>query len=323
MRSLAAIALTLALTGPLAAETVAPPPPVPPPGNGPLGAGGLAAPDPTPFTDAAWDDGLAEVAHYDLTQFRYGEHHPGQAVLIVVREHLDPARVVKAAGDVDGAVPVLKAHLVKSFATGVYRYEQACTVLARRADGVPLRLLVGSHEWCGTAGKSWVNRGEGSLLRVQSYFDGHGDVEQPLALGARDVLEDALPLWLRGVDGARATALEAIRVVPTQLEARAQSTVPVPARLAARAVEAEVPAGRFPAWELDLVAEGSQPAGDGVAWPSGAARRWVAVVERAAPRRLLRWRDGAGTELVLTRWERTDYWTHHGRADAPRRTPDK
>jgi hypothetical protein len=311
----------LLLPGALAAETIAPPPALAAPGGGGLGAGGLHVPDPALFAGPLWEDGLAEVSRFDLTQYRYGHLHPGEAVLVVVREALDAERAVKAGrGSAGATVPVLKAHLVKSFQTGVYRYDQAVTAFLRRADGVPLRLFVDSHEWCGIAAKDWVNRGAGSRLRVMSYFDGHGDGEQPLELGPRGVLEDALPVWLRGCDFAAGDQLGAREGVPTQLEARAPSTDPVAVRVTGRReMQATVPAGTFAAVEVTLEAAGEPPRGDGVAWPAGAALRWTATYERALPRRLLRWRDGAGTELALRAVERTDYWIHHNPGDAPRR----
>jgi hypothetical protein len=314
LRAVAAIVCAAAAFG----ETVAPPTPLTPPGSGALGASGMALPNATVFGKDPWEDGLAEVSRFDLTQFRYGRMHPGEAVLVVVREDLDSERAVKAAprrDESDAVVPVLKCHLVKSFQTGVYRYDQAVTTFLRRADGIPLRLFIDSHEWCGIAAKDWVNRGAGSRLRVMSYFDGHGDFEQPLELQADGTLEDALPVWLRGLDPAALPTT--IAIVPTQLEARAQSTTPVSARIGARPLRETVPAGTFDAVELSLAVEGPQPAGDGVAWPDGASRRWTAVYERAMPRRLLRWRDGAGTELVLRSVERTDYWAHHRPEDAP------
>jgi hypothetical protein len=298
-----------------AAETIAPPPPLAAPGGGDLGAGGLRVAA-TLLSDQLWEDGLAEVSRFDLDQFRYGHIHRGEAVLVVVREALDAERAVKAARGAGATVPVLKCHLVKTYQTGVYRYDQAVTTFLRRSDAVPLRLFVDSHEWCGIAAKSWVNRGTGSRMRVLSYFDGGGDYEQPLELGADAVLEDALPVWLRALDPEHPPAQLAL--VPTQLEARPQSTTPVVARLGVRSLTATVPAGTFDAVEYTLAVEGPHLAGDGVAWPAGAVQRWTAVYERASPRRLLRWRDGAGTELTLRAVERTDYWAHHFPEDRPR-----
>ncbi len=311
----------------VSAEVVAPPAPLPPPGAGPLGGGGMRVANGF-LADPLWDDGLAEVSHFELSQFRYGRiHQGGHATLIVVREAMDPARAVKAGRGVEGGIPVLKSHLVKSFQTGVYRYEQASTVLLARADGVPLRLLISSHEWCGSAGKSWVNNGAGSMLRVMSYFDGHGDLEQPCELPADGVLEDALWTWLRQFDwseGAESVPLASFQLVPSQLEARTVSTAPIAVVVAQRKnLQATVPAGSFAAVEVTLTARDAPPAGDTVFRPRDGALRWRFTFERAMPRRLLRFVDGSGTELALRSVSRTDYWNHHLPEDAPPSEPHR
>jgi hypothetical protein len=308
MMRIASLALWLSTLA--AATQVVPPPPEVPSGSGPLGAGGLRLPDSSFFTNPSWNDGLAEVSRYDLVQFRYGRLHPGSVTMVTVREGLDPTRVVKSAKPGPDDIPALKTHLVKSFQTGVYRYEQAVTVLFRRVDGIPLRLFVSSHEWCGSTGKSWVNNGAGSELRVMSYFDGHGDMRQPLELPADGVLEDSLPTWLRALDlAAMLDSSVQVRcsLVPTQLEARAQDTHPLPCavRVLRRAVF-DLPAGAFDAIEVEVAALEPTP-----------LALATAAIERAPPHRLLSYRHRDGTTLTLLDSSRTDYWNHHFPEDAP------
>ncbi|MBA2479797.1 MAG: hypothetical protein H0V44_03970 [Planctomycetes bacterium] len=315
------IVLLLLIWATAPAAVVPPSAPVPASGEGALGSGGLAAPAAL-LTDPLWDDGLAEVSRFDLTQFRYGAlHEGGSATLVVVREFVDPMRVVKAAAGTSDTIPVLKAHLVKSFQTGVYRYEQASTVLVRRSDGIPLRLFIAGHEWCGAAAKSWTNRGPGSLMRVMSYFDGHGDVEQPLELPADAALSDALWLWLRCADPDRLSATP-LRLIPTQLEARTLSTAPIPVTISVVTNESvTVPAGSFQADRVTITAaasaDASEPRTDTVLWPLDAPLWWEFTIERPFPRRLLRYRDGSGTTLQLRSVSRSDYWKHHFPRDAP------
>ncbi len=276
------------------ALTVVPPPePVAASGTGALGDDGLRL-GTAAFTGGPWDDGLAEVADYDLRQFRYGELHPGSATLIVVREDLDPHRGVKAGRDATATVPVLKCHLVTSYQTGVYRYDQAVTTFLRRSDAVPLRLFVTSHEWCGSAGKSWLNRGPGSEVAVMSYFDGHGDLRQPLALGAEDLLADALPVALRAWL-ALPDAPTAAQLIPSQVEARTVATAPVPVRLERSATAQAV-----------------------TVTVSGQGIREEFTYAAAAPQVLQAWNSADGTTRRLTRVRRFDYWAHHGTADRPR-----
>jgi hypothetical protein len=244
---------------------------------------------PSPWFGAVWEDGLAEVAEYDLTQFRYGNLHPGTATLITVRETMDPQRGVKSR---DGAgVPVLKCHWVRSFQTGVYRYDQSSFQLVRRSDGIPLRWFITSHEWCGAAAKSWLNGGD---LEVRSYFDGHGDLRQPLALGADTVPADSLWWWARAVAASGATTA-AIRVVPSQIEARTVDTTPV------AAVATVSAAGDR--WRVEVRrADGSADALE---------------LDRAAPHVVRRWRQSDGSTMVLRTVRRFDYWAHHDPADRP------
>ncbi len=274
-------------------EIVPPPAPLAASGSGELGDGGMRL-ESQAFTGAPWDDGLAEVAEYQVQQFRYGELHPGTAVMIVVRENLDPQRAVKAGLDSTSTIPVLKCHWVTSYQTGVYRYEQAMTVFLRRSDAVPLRLFMTSHEWCGSAAKSWINRGPGSELSIFSYFDGHGDLRQPLALAPEALLADALPVALRAWL-TLSTAESSIMLVPSQLEARTVSTTPIPALMSRRTNNATV---------LVTVK------GDGI--------REELAFSAAAPHHLQSWRSLDGTIRTLTKIRRFDYWSHHSVADQPK-----
>jgi hypothetical protein len=243
----------------------------------------------SPWLTTGWDDGLAEVATYDLAQVRYGSHHPGTATLIAVREAMDAGRAVKAVAT-GPTVPVLKLHWVRSFQTGVYRYEQSSFQLVRQADGVPLRWLITSHEWCGAAAKSWVN---GGPLHVSSYFDGHGDVPQDLDLGQDAVPADSLWWWARAWSQA-SDAPATIRVIPSQIEARCVSTVPEPATVT-RAATAE-----------GLV----------ITVQRGALRDRLLLRDEPA-RTLLRWDQADGSHLTLRKVRRYAYWQHHAPADRP------
>lgn len=276
---------------PLAAAEVARQPVIPPPAAVQTVDEGRVTgrATPSPWFGAVWDDGLAEVAEYDLRQFRYGNLHPGTATLITVREAMDAQRGVKSR---DGSgVPVLKCHWVRSFQTGVYRYDQSSFQLVRRSDGIPLRWFITSHEWCGAAAKSWLNGGD---LEVRSYFDGHGDLRQPLVLAADTVLADSLWWWARAFAAGGATRAD-LRIVPGQIEARTVDTTPV---AATATVTATADGLRVEVRRQDGTAD-------------------VLDLDRAAPQVLRRWRQADGSELVLRSVRRFDYWAHHDPADRP------
>lgn len=288
------------------AQPLVPPPEALP--TPPQAPGGL--PLISPWLISGWEDGLAEVAEYDLQQFRYGNLHPGTATMVAVRESMGERRAVKAiAADIATAtatatVPVLKLHWVRSFQTGVYRYDQASFQLVRQADGIPLRWLITSHEWCGAASKSWVN---GGPLRVSSYFDGHGDVQQPLDLGSDAVPADSLWWWARAwvAAGAKPTTL---RIIPSQIEARCIDTTPVPASISSEQGRLKNPLAAQPAdvpVVVVIVRRGSLT-----------DRLAIAADDRHA---MLSWQQADGSTLSLRAIRRFAYWAQHDPADRPAR----
>ncbi len=256
----------------------------------------------SPWLTTGWDDGLAEVAEYDLQQFRYGNMHPGTATMVAVREAMSERREVKATAADSATVPVLKLHWVRSFQTGVYRYDQASFQLIRQADGMPLRWLITSHEWCGAASKSWVN---GGPLRVSSYFDGHGDLQQPLDLSSDAVLADSLWWWARAWVAAGAKPL-ALRIVPSQIEARCIDTTPVPASISSEPGSVKNPLGAQPA-EVPAVI---------VSIRRGAFidRLVIAADDRHA---VLSWQQADGSILTLRSIRRFAYWAQHDPINRP------
>lgn len=278
---------------------VPPPEALPAPAHAP---GGLSVV--SPWLTSGWDDGLAEVAEYDLQQFRYGHLHPGTATMVAVREAMGERRAVKATAADSATVPVLKLHWVRSFQTGVYRYDQASFQLVRQADGIPLRWLITSHEWCGAASKSWVN---GGPLRVSSYFDGHGDLQQPLDLGSDVVLADSLWWWARAWVAAGAKPV-ALRIVPSQIEGRCIDTEPVAAVISSAPGQVKNPLGAQPA-EVPAVI---------VTIRHGAVidRLAIAADDRHA---LLSWQQADGSTLTLRSIRRFAYWAQHDPTDRPAR----
>jgi hypothetical protein len=288
------IPLLCLFTGVGASEVARAQPLVPPPAPlaVTLAPAGLALA--SPWLTSGWDDGLAEVADYDLQQFRYGNLHPGSATLIAVREALDPQRLVKAVAPGPDSVPVVKLHWVRSFQTGVYRYDQSSFQQVRQADGLVLRWLITSHEWCGAASKAWVN---GGPLRVSSYFDGHGDLAQPLSLGPDAVPVDSLWWWVRAWAAAGAQP-QTLRLVASQIEARCVDTTPVAARISAQS-------GRNasgPTLEVTVV---RGPLTDRL------------ILGTDSRHTLHAWQQADGSTLTLRQVRRFAYWAHHDPADRP------
>ncbi len=146
---------------------------------------------------AYWYQGLAEITSYDLEQARYGEIHPGEAVLIYVTEPFFEAEQVKADDpNAAGAVTVLKMNATRKFNTGVYPYSMMTSVFTpvqRDEHGPTLKVTATSQEWCGHTFTQLNRVADGYRLRLFSYFEGEGD--QDRTLGAP--LEDGLWTLLR------------------------------------------------------------------------------------------------------------------------------
>src|SRR5207247_2804478 len=95
------------------------------------GAGILAgAPAVSPSNIASsplWDDGKAEFSTYVGTTERYGQERPTEARIIVVKEDLVRATLVKSdSGPIPGkTLEVLKLNFLADFPTGTYTYHRS------------------------------------------------------------------------------------------------------------------------------------------------------------------------------------------------------
>jgi len=256
-----------------------------------------------------WGDGRAELSGYRLLQPRYGSPRPGTAVLIYVTEDFSHSLRVKAdpgkhpASDV---YPVLKLNAVRDFQTGIYDYNVMTSVFARVAPGWPLaKVSFSSQEWCGHVWHQLLPRGDSLAGLWHSYFDGEADGTEKLAMPADGVMEDALPILVRGWTGDYLPpgGSREVPLLPSLLRARLEhkplawgrATI----RVAAEPASVTVPAGRF-----DVRAWTVEPAGGG---PVSSYE-----VETAPPYRLVRWSTDAGEKAELLGSERLAYWKLNG-----------
>src|SRR5690606_1377429 len=140
-----------------------------------------------------WYQGQAELTSYALEQARYGEVHPGEAVLIFVTEPFSRTRQVKldqAGSAGDDEVTVLKLNATRTFVTGIYPYSMMTSVFTPVGEGpAPLKVTTSSQEWCGHTFTQLNRTADGWRARLFSYFESESD--QDLALPdvmAEDVL---------------------------------------------------------------------------------------------------------------------------------------
>jgi hypothetical protein len=259
---------------------------------------------------AHWYQGLAEITSYDLEQARYGEIHPGEAVLIFVTEPFLEAEQVKADDpNADGAVTVLKMNATRTFLTGVYPYSMMTSVFTpvqRAEHGPTLKVTTSSQEWCGHT-FTQVNRiAEGYRLQLFSYFEGEGD--QDRTLGAP--LEDGLWTVLRLNPDALPTG--ALTLVPGTIYQRLSHLDLEPHAATATLTDAGAGLRTYTLTYPDL-------------------DRTLAITFTAAfPHTIEGWTEtarsgfGANARTLTTTATRRGremmaYWSLNGRADVPRR----
>jgi hypothetical protein len=264
----------------------------------------LAAPSAAQDFWAHWGDGKAELNGYALKQPRYGAVRSGTSVLIFVTEDFSDSLRVKAdpgkhpASDV---YPVLKLNAVRDFPTGIYDYNVMTSTFLRIAPGWPVaKVSFSSQEWCGHVWHQIVPR-DGKLSGLfHSYFDGEADGAESLAFPQGGVLEDALPVMLRGWNGVYLEPGEsrAVPLLPSLIWARlnhrplAWTTAAIARGAGTRSVT--VPAGRFEVTTYTVVTA------DG--------RKLVFEIETASPHRLIRQTGPDGEELTLKGSTRLPYW---------------
>jgi hypothetical protein len=255
-----------------------------------------------------WGDGRAELNGYRLVQPRYGAPRTGTAVSIFVTEDFSDSLRVKAdpgkhpAADV---YPVMKLNAIREFQTGIYDYDVMTSVFLRVAAGWPLaKVSFSSQEWCGHVWHQLVAR-RGALSGLfHSYFDGEADGSETLEVPAGGLLEDALPIVLRGWMGELLKPGESrqLRLLPSLLWARLEHRKLAwgQARITRSAAPAEVrvPAGRYQAWQYEV------QTADG--------RRLTFDIEARPPYRVVRQRGPNGGEMQLLGSTRLAYWQLNG-----------
>jgi len=258
-----------------------------------------------------WGDGKAELDGYALVMPRYGQLREGTAVAIFVTEDFSQSARVKAdpgkhpASDV---TPVMKLNLVRDFQTGIYDYNTMTSTFSRTEFGAgddwPLeKASFSSQEWCGNVYMQWLPR-DGKLHgTVHSYFDGEGDATPELDQPAGGVVEDALPLLVRGLRGDW-LAPGASKKVPFLRSLMRTRLLHVPARWgeatvsrAAAPAEVKTALGTMRATVYTVAETG----GDTVAY----------TVEAAWPHRLLAWKSSSGESARILGSARLEYWKMH------------
>ena len=243
-----------------------------------------------------WDDGLAEVAVYRAERPVYGKTRTYGSVLITVKEDFNAAFHTKADPPYDAKqlIPILKMNRVSEIRTENYPYRYLTSIFVQRENALRLvKMTVGSQEWCGNTFKEVKTWGGKPELIYHSYWDGQGDGSYPLDWGPDVLLEDQLPLSLRGLPFSNGYRM-ACRLLPTQITNKAEKPKIIPATVrVAGQDEITVPAGAISCWRVDVMFQDAQQT------------YWF---EKDFPNILVRFQSSDGRSLMLEKRERRTYW---------------
>jgi hypothetical protein len=254
-----------------------------------------------------WGDGKAELDGYALTQPRYGQLRQGTAVLIFVTEDFSDSLRVKAdpgRHPPPDVRPVLKLNFVRDFQTGIYDYNiMTSTFLDTERAFAPLKVSFSSQEWCGHVYQQLLLRGGRLVGESHSYFDGEADAALELPFPAGGLLEEQIPVLVRGLRGDLLGPGES-RTVPflpsalrARLEHRRQEWREATLRRSAGASATPSALGKLDAFTITVEEK------------DGPTTTWT--VEAAAPHRLLGWKSSTGEAGRLLGSTRLAYWELH------------
>ncbi len=141
--------------------------------------GSILSPLHSEYTIDYWDEGLAEVSRYTLEQNRYQDVHPGEVVMIFVKEDFLTAKQVKSeSSSLKRSTPILKNIMLKKFTTGLYDYTMSTNVFSafdqNKFPGV-FKIQSLSTEWCGSTYTQLNHRDNAYEVELRSYFENEGD----------------------------------------------------------------------------------------------------------------------------------------------------
>lgn len=255
-----------------------------------------------------WGDGQAEVAAYDLTEPHYKAPRRGTVVSIFVSETFsNSARVKSDPGKHPPAdeFPVLKLNLVKDFQTGIYDYNDMTSVFVAakpvnsRGIGYPAKVSFSSQEWCGHVYHQLLFDASAVRSMRHSYFDGEGDQQTQLDYPAGGVSADSLLHWARGMAEPSLKPGESKDVdLLASLQSNRDKHVAIgwsKAKLSRSSgvQKVTVPAGTFEVEVFEATAGGEKR---------------TYFVEKAAPRRIVKWEYSNGEKAEMLRSVRLKYW---------------
>ncbi len=141
----------------------------------------FSLPDESDF-HSYWYNYGAEITRFELEQSRYGEIHPGHAVLIFVTEPFLPDIHVKSdyESSRQRSIPALKLNFIKRFNTGIYDYSMMKSVFTPIPTedlqySKTLKVSMTRQDWCGHVYLQYNLEGDHYNVKQYSYFEKEGD----------------------------------------------------------------------------------------------------------------------------------------------------
>ncbi len=125
-----------------------------------------------------WYQGTGEITRYKLEQARYGQTHPGDAVLIFVTEDFLPDKQVKyEGGPTKNKESVMHMNFNKKFNTGLYPYSMMTSVFhpISQTKKHAYKATSSSQEWCGHTYMQLNHRKGKYDIKSHSYFMNEAD----------------------------------------------------------------------------------------------------------------------------------------------------
>jgi len=140
-----------------------------------------------------WNNGVAEINVYELSQNRYQDNHPGQLISVFVKEDfLTEKQVKNEYYKNDKSTLVLKNIQIRKFTTGIYDYAlftSTFTPFDKPNFPKTLKVSASSQEWCGTIYTQFNLKEEDYETQQFSYFEKEGDTN---GVVKNAVLEDEI-----------------------------------------------------------------------------------------------------------------------------------
>lgn len=145
-----------------------------------------------------WEDGQAEVAHYDAEMVVYGKIRKFDNTYITVKEEFNEDFNVKTNDyKRDDLFSVMKVNIFGRFETENYPYHYLTSLFFKREKPEQLHKMTHTgQEWCGNTFKQFELTPAGYAYDYNSYFDGYGDGKINVE-GTDLIWEDQLSYLLR------------------------------------------------------------------------------------------------------------------------------